>query len=403
MSPSPQPRTIWSRDFTLLFIANLVAWTGMQVYGPVLPIYLTTKMGASLTQVGLIATAMTSVDVVARLLSGYLMEVVGRRRLAIVALLALAAIGFTFSLPASLALVALLRVSQGIPMAASSTTIHTMASDTIPTDRVGEGMSYYSLGTTLSIAIGPIMALAVLGHDRFGLAFAVAGACALVGVVLISVLQDRPTRFRLQKFTWSALIEPRTAWLVLATALIYAAFAAQSSFVALYSVKLGLVPTSWFLGIYGVGTVISRAGTGHLFDKYGPVPSIASSVSLLALGTVLLGLSNSAAVFLLAGLITGIGFGIYAPAAYAMALHLVPVERRGAGNAMIVSSMGFGIGIGSAILGRLAEVAGYRTTYVAAGLSMVVPFVLFFWKVIPDYNQKCGVTQPTAPTSVPRA
>ncbi len=391
-------RPVWTRDFTLLFTANLVTWMGNNVYGPLLPMYLTSRMGATLTQVGLLNTAMTALDVVARLFFGYGMEVVGRKRLAVVALLLMAVISFNFSVPATLGALAVLRILQGIPTAAGSTTIHTMVTDVLPRERLGEGLSYYSLGTTLSIATGPLLALAILGDSRYALAFGFAGVCAVVGALLVQCSRVQSARRYLPPFSVSGLIESRTGWVAFATAIVYAAFAAQGSFITLYGIELGLAPTSWFLAVYGAGTVLSRAGTGRLFDKYGPAPSIASSISLLAAGLLLLGQCRSTVGYLGAALLNGLGFGIYAPAVYAMAVNLVPPDRRSASNAMVVSAMSLGSGIGAALCGRLADMAGYRAMYVAAAVIMLVPLALFFLKVIPDYVQKVSPSQVPAPS-----
>jgi predicted MFS family arabinose efflux permease len=71
---------------------------------------------------------------------------------------------------------------------------------------------------------------------------------------------------------------------------------------------------------------------------------------------------------------------------FAMAVNWVPPERRGDANATVFAALDVGIGGGSYLLGALAQSTGsYAAMYLAAGLGLVVPAVLFSLKVIPDY------------------
>lgn len=383
-------RDIWTRDFTFAFASALLIWTGSMAFTPIVPIYLTNRWNASPVQVGLVTAIVTGSDCIIRLVSGVGMERWGRRSILLISLALWAVLAFVYGLPTSLAMLAVLRVLHDMPFAAGSTALHTVATDLIPETRRGEGMSYYSLATTLAIAIGPVLAMNVLGEGHFDRAFMVAGLLGLCALLPAWWIRCPDVRDRSATFSLSALVERRTAWLAFATALIYASLAAQSSFIALYSAQLKLAPTSWFFAVYGAGMVFSRAATGRLFDQHGPSPSIVISLTLLSVGLIALGLCKTPFSYLSAALLEGLGFGVFAPAAYAMVVNLVPATRRGAGNAMVVSAMSLGGGIGAYLCGNLVEVAGYRTMYVVAGLSLVVPAALFFLQVIPDYNRKLG-------------
>ena len=387
------PRPIWTRDFSLLFVANLAMWTAIQVYAPVMPLYLTWRMGASLSQIGLMATAATSLDVVARLFFGFAMVRWGRRSLMLGSLALWAVVAFLYGVPTSLLMLSILRIAHAVPMAGSSSALLTVASELVPDERRGEGLSFYSLGTTLAIVIGPALALAVLGEDRYQYVFWTAGLLGMAAMLLCSAIRFTDTRSPNVSFSVRALVERRMAWLSLATLLIYMAFSSQSSFVALYSVELNIAPTSWYFAIYGVSTIASRAITGRLFDQHGPGPAAGTAIALLGSGLLLLGVCSNAVGYLGAAVLVGLGFGIYAPVVYAMASNVVPAERRGAANAMAVSSMALGFGVGASVYGLIGEAFGYRVMYVAAGLSTILPIIAFFVKVIPHYAQNAADQQ----------
>ena len=55
-----------------------------------------------------------------------------------------------------------MRVLFGIGFGMTSTSFPTMASDVIPIKRLGEGMGYFGLSTTLAMSIGPMIGLTLL-------------------------------------------------------------------------------------------------------------------------------------------------------------------------------------------------------------------------------------------------
>ncbi len=127
---------------------------------------------------------------------------------------------------------------------------------------------------------------------------------------------------------------------------------------------------------------------GHFFDQQGPKPTIAAGLSLLFLGYVTLGLWYTPPGYLLSAVLLGLGAGTLTPTMFAVAVGWVPPERSDAANATVFAARDLGIGGGSYLPGALAQYTGsYATSYLAAGLSLAVPAVLFFFKAIPDYVQ----------------
>ncbi len=310
----------------------------------------------------------------------------GRRGIQIGFLALFTLVVFAYRWATSLCMLATIRFLHGIPFGAATTASHTVAADLVPSSRRGEGLSYFGLATTLAMAIGPALALNVLGDGDFARLFLFAGLIGVAGFIPALWVRYPDIRNEHLSFSLSGLIEPRVGWLSIATLLTYVGYGGIVTFVTLYAAQFGIARAGWFFTAYAIGLVLSRAVSGRVFDQQGPKPTIAAGLSLLFLSYVTLGLWHTQTSYLTSAVLLGLGSGTLTPTMFAMAVNWVPPERRGAANATVFAALDVGIGAGSYLLGALAQSTGsYAVMYLAAGLSLVVPAALFLFKVIPDY------------------
>jgi predicted MFS family arabinose efflux permease len=93
--------------------------------------------------------------------------------------------------------------------------------------------------------------------------------------------------------------------------------------------------------------------------------------------------------YFFAAVLLGPGMGMLFPSLGAMAANLVPAERRGAANATVGVAIDVGIGAGANVMGYVAQALGsYAAMYLVAALAMVLPALLVFLKVIPQYHRQ---------------
>jgi predicted MFS family arabinose efflux permease len=110
---------------------------------------------------------------------------------------------------------------------------------------------------------------------------------------------------------------------------------------------------------------------------------------LLAVGYVILALVRTEMGDLGAAFVLGLAFGAIVPCLQAMAVNLVPPQRRGAANGTLFSAFDIGIGVGSYALGAVAQAAGsHATMYLVAGAVLVIPALLFLLAVMPRYAKR---------------
>jgi predicted MFS family arabinose efflux permease len=385
---TPPTRTLWTRDFVLLMGSSLLTWISFYFLLPTLPLYIAHSLDGSPSQVGLISSRLTLSAIFARPVAGYALDRWGRRWVHLVFLAMFCVVTLSYNLAHSLLLLALIRFAHGIPFGGSTTAAATVAADLVPASRRGEGISYFGLATTFAVALGPALALSVLGDGQYGRLFATASLISVCGLVMAWQVRFPDIRNRGASFSPTALVETRVGWLAVTTLLAWLGYGAIVTFITLHASEVGVAHPGWFYSTYALGLVLSRALSGRVFDRYGPRWPVSAGLALVCVSYAVLGLWRTELGYVSAALALGLGFGNLTPAVLAMAVNLVPPERRGAANATVYAAIDVGIGLGSNTLGAVAQAAGsYAPMYLVAAVLLVLPAVLFFARVLPDYAQ----------------
>jgi MFS family permease len=378
-------KKLWSRDFVLFLGSTVLVWTSFYSLLATLPIYVVQHLAGSQTHAGLLSGLLTITAVLSRPLAGYAVDRWGRRWIQLASLLLFCAVAFSYNLAQSLFMLLAIRLLHGIPFGIATTASNTVAADLVPTARRGEGIGYFALAQTLATAVGPALALTVLGNGQFTRLFVVTGLIAVGGLVVASAIRYPAIRNPAMMFSLRSLIERRVGWLSLAALFVAVSYGSVVSFITLYAGELGIAHAGLFFSVYAAGLLLARLVTGQIFDQRGPRPVVAGSVGLLLVGYVVLALWQTELGFLCAALL--LGLGAVSPTLQAMAANMVPAARRGAANATLFVCFDIGIGLGSYLLGALAQEAGsYATMYLVAGAILVIPALLFFLVVMPRYR-----------------
>ncbi|KAI7248725.1 hypothetical protein KC345_g11829, partial [Hortaea werneckii] len=154
-------------------------------------------LNASSVQVSLVTSLFALSAIASRLFSAKAMEKGGRNLLIFLGLaVSLAAVaGYYFA--GSIAVMLLLRMLFGIGFGMASTAFPTMASDVIPIRRMGEGMGYFGLSTSLAMSAGPLIGLSLLQGPGFGsLLLCTAAALALIFPLGFSLAKSLPAQHK---------------------------------------------------------------------------------------------------------------------------------------------------------------------------------------------------------------
>ena len=176
MTRRPTTERLFTPAFIMLGIAELCYFTAFGVAIFALPLYVTGPIGGDAAGAGLAVGAFALSALVLRPLAGRLADRFGRLPLLFGGALIAAASLALLLLAESLPVVVALRLLAGVAEAAFFVAGFAALADLAPEARMGEALSYNSLGLYLGIAFGPLLGAALVDLAGFGLAWTGAAA-----------------------------------------------------------------------------------------------------------------------------------------------------------------------------------------------------------------------------------
>jgi DHA1 family tetracycline resistance protein-like MFS transporter len=153
----------------------------------------------------------------------------------------------------------------------------------------------------------------------------------------------------------------------------WVALSARASLIPLFVTSSLHQPDSFAafaLAVFAAGDALTLLLSGRLADSRGRRPMMIAGLGLIAVGTLLLGLSGEVWLALVASLVAGIGAGTYGPALNATIADVLGAKARG-GSVLAGFQMSADIGsvLGPLVAGALAEDVSFEAAF---GLSAVV-------------------------------
>jgi MFS family permease len=375
--PPPGKESLWTKNFLLIIFMNLFIMLSFQMLMPVLPLY-AEKLSGSSQGAGLVVGIFTVSSVFMRPLAGMLADQRGRKAIFLMGLVLFAACVLGYIWVPTLALLLLVRFVHGFAWGTVSTVSSTIATDAIPRTRLGEGMGYVGLLTTLSMAVAPALSLTLAEEAGlqyvFPLSFVAVCLCFLISLfVRYQGPPQTPAPFPGVKgiFETSAIFPGLVVFFITMT------YGAIVTFIALYAEERGVTGIGLFFTVYALALLIARPVFGRLCDSKGDAIIVIPGVVGIGLTMGLLYYASSLFLFCVAAFLYGLSFGAAQSGLMAMAVRRAAPQRRGAANATFFVGFDVGIGAGAVIWGWGAEFIGYQPIFALAVIPAVMALGLF--------------------------
>ncbi|WP_375162165.1 MFS transporter [Fictibacillus sp. WQ 8-8] len=375
---------LWSKEFIIITVCNLLLFLNLQMILPSFPVYTKDAFQASDFTVSLVTSLFALSAIATRFFAAGILRK-GKASVILycgIAIAALSTAGYYWC--GSILLLLAMRVLFGIGFGLSSTTLPTMAADVIPQKRMGEGIGYFGLSTSLAMSLGPIIGLSLLGNYGFGTLAAV-GTVVLILIFPLAfvnrsaaVLPAPPSAEPLKKAnhsTGEAL--KKIALPGLLNLLLSITYGGLLSFLALFGKEAHLTHISYFFLFNALAIFIIRPFSGKIFDSKGHFSLLTAGAISVMCGLFTLSIASSTGYIILSAMLYGFGYGMIQPSVQAWMIKAVPVEQRGLANSMFFNSLDLGVAAGSMLLGLIAMHQGYAGMYRLSALFMAVFLVLY--------------------------
>ncbi|MFC9600876.1 MFS transporter [Peribacillus butanolivorans] len=370
---------IFNKSFLFLFISNFLVFIGFEMLLPILPAYLL-SMNASSIQVGLVTSLFTIGAVLIRPFVGYYLIDNQRKSLAISASAALVIITMLYPFLNIIWLFLLLRLFHGAAWGVSTTANSTIVVDLIPKTRLGEGMGYFSISTTVGAIIAPSLGILIYDSFSFDILIWSSVVLSLLAVIALQFVYS-PTTVKREKqpFRFLDMIFEKDVWFpALLTVITTLGFGAIITFLVLFGKQKGLDHIFLFFLINATVATLLRPFTGKWYDKKGPWSIIIISAVLGFLSLVMLSYATNDLHLIIAAILFGAGYGTVMPCLQTWTVQKVSEEKSGAANATFFSSFDVGVGVSAFVLGILAEWISLEMIFRVVSLSFIIVAVLVY-------------------------
>lgn len=370
---APRAAPIWTRDFVLATLTNLMASCIFMGFVVTMAPYAVEHLGASEPQAGAAASIFVVGALLSRPFAGRYLEVIGRRRIVLVGTaLQVVACGLYLVADSLVALMAV-RLVHGVVFGSVNTALAASVISMLPARRRSEGTGYFGTSGVLAGAIAPLAAIPLLAVGPRAL-FTVALIVTVVALCLTLLLRLPGPQAPVERRGGGgirSLLEPTVLPIACVMLFAGAGMASVMTYLSLYTPQVGLTElTGVFFLVYSASVLMTRPFVGRLHDRRGDNVIIYPAIASLAIALLLIGLAQNAVVLLAGAVFMATGFGTLMSSVQAIAVTLAPRERVGTAMATFFLLLDVGTGLGPIVLGFVAAWLGYSSMYLI--MSVVV-------------------------------
>ncbi|QJD88439.1 MFS transporter [Cohnella herbarum] len=357
--------------------------------------------------VSLVTSIFALTAIATRFLTAMLMRKVHRNTLLYIGLGIAAIITGLYMLANSMGSLLLMRVGYGIGFGMASTIIPTLVSQIIPGRRMGEGIGYFGLSTSLAMSIGPLVGLQVMKTSGFDMLAATGTLTLLIAfpILLLSrALPPDPRKTRASNSAASNLGSPnkppfnkKLLFPAFLNVLLAVTYGGLLSFIVLFGKSVHLEQVGLFFLFNAITIIIIRPISGKMFDSRGPAIVLIPAVLCVIASLTVLSFATTMPMLIVSALLYGLGFGAIQPTLQAWMLNSSMQSQYGMANSMFYNSTDLGVAVGAFILGAISAVSDYAIMYrYAAGFMVLFLAVFSFVQIRARYLNKLALNKKEA-------
>lgn len=371
---------LWTRNFTTCAAANFLLFFSFYQLLPVLPLYIFEKFQTDNATAGIIISLYTIGALCCRPFAGFLVDTLSRKPLYFWTFFAFTLCFIGYKAIGILPLLALVRFLHGVFFGISTTASNTVAIDTLPSSRRGEGIGYFGISVNLAFATGPMTGMFL--YEAFGanVIFAISIALCIIGLILVKTLSVKPKEKKphaplsLDRFFLTKAIPQFFNFIFVGFA-----YGPVTNYIALYAKELGIGGSGWFYALIAAGLIINRVTTGRLIDRGWLTRLVGIGMTLNVVAYTILAFSHSTITFFISAFLIGTSLGLIFPGYQTMCVNLARHDQRGTANSTYLSGWDIGIGAGILVGGTMAEHFGmHQQVFIACAIALVIADIMYW-------------------------
>ena len=386
-----EPTKLWNKWYITILLLSMVNHVASQLITPVVSKY-AMSVGATMATAGTIAGLMSLAAMFARPFAGLSSDRINKKLIIAVAGTVMGVCMYFYSASKSVEMMAAVRFVHGIFFSFSTVALLAFNTMFIPKDKIGEGIGWSVVTTTLATAVGPNLGLWLVDHYGYKACFVAAAIGTIIPNLCFLAVPNRQEPHvpgKSAKFNMNDFISLQIFPFALLTGLFSCCNGIVNSFLTLLGDERGIEGVGVFFTAYSVILIVTRPITGKLYDQKGIKFIMYPSIALAALSMLLLGKATSTWAVLLAGVFKALGQGTGAPSIQAHCLKKLGRDKAGVVSSTCYMGKDIGNTVGPTIGGLIASRAGYGSMFITIAVSVIViGWPLLFFKTRYD-EHKC--------------
>ncbi|TCP29983.1 putative MFS family arabinose efflux permease [Scopulibacillus darangshiensis] len=374
---------LWTGQFAIIIFMTFLFFLCLQMLTGGFPIFVT-GFSQSPALGGIMTTAFMLAAIITRPIIGIIMHKLNMKRLLSVVLLCVLACIIASYNQQAMPLLILLRILEGIGFGISTTLLATLATNLIPQGRLGEGIGYFGMATSLGTTLGPMFALSILNSSSFNILLVVTmilSALTFICGLFIKNNKSVQPGPDLKGSLISYAFDKKAFLPCFLVMLFYVTFSGIVNFINGFGEEIHIgAKVSIFFLINAVIMVVIRPFSGKIYDRMGHKFLIYPAAVCGFIGLILMAMGKSFTTLIIAAVLYGIAYGVMQPSFQAWAVSRVSADKKGTANAMSLSFMDLGMALGSATLGGVAGLTSYKAMYGISSLLIIALLLIYMTK-----------------------
>lgn len=357
--------------------------TSMHLLRVPLPLYVE-HIGGDLSQVGLVMATLAVSSILARPYMGRLVDRLGGKPSLLLGSLIFTIGPLLYTISRSVPALLVARFLHGFGIAASSTAYITIIAALAPPGRRGEAIGLSAAAVPVSLMVAPVIGASLLESRGFVPIFILAASVAALSLLTAFFIVDPHSTNRSDNSdeegegSFLPVLRLRSVWVPsMAMGVLAMAYSSILTFLPLFAIQQGIVNPGLFFTAYGLTLIAAQFVAGRVSDWVGRVRVIVPAMVLLAIAFPVLASVRSLSLLLGGAVLCALGFGGAQVNLNALMVDRVPASIRGTAMSIAYGIGDLGIGLGSYLLGWVAQVWGYQVMYGSVGVVCLLGVVVF--------------------------
>lgn len=376
------PRGVWALGFVSLFMDI----SSEMIHG-LLPVFLTSVLGASAEMVGLIEGVGEATASISKLFSGWLSDRRGKRK-------ALTIIGYglgalskpLFAIASTAHLVLFARFSDRVGKGIRGAPRDAMVGDMVPVGQRGAAYGLRQALDTVGAFAGPLLAIVLMAalHDRFRLIFWLAVIPGLISVAIL-ILGVREPPHTTQATQAPLKLEDlksidATYWIIVGVGAVLTLARFSEAFLILRAqnkgLSLALAPL--VLVVMNIIYAVSSYPLGALSDLIDRKAMLVAGFATLILADLVLAVAPNLSIIMVGVALWGLHMGMTEGLLSALVADEAPEQLRATAFGVFNFARGIALLLASLIAGLLWEQIGPSATFIAGATFTALGLLALF-------------------------